>query len=44
MELASGELLPVAFIARVAESITVDLPEGYLDAADESQRGQNGRP
>lgn len=44
MELASGELVPVSFITDVGEAITVDLPDGYLDAADESQRGQNGRP
>lgn len=44
LELDSGELIPVAFIITTDAVITVDLPEGYLDAADESQRGQNGRP
>jgi 16S rRNA processing protein RimM len=44
LELDSGELVPVAFIVSQDEAVTVDLPEGYLDAADESQRGQNGRP
>jgi 16S rRNA processing protein RimM len=31
MELASGDLVPVAFIQSVAEAITVDLPPGYRD-------------
>jgi 16S rRNA processing protein RimM len=44
LELDSGELVPVAFIVSQDEAVTVDLPQGYLDAADESQRGQNGRP
>jgi 16S rRNA processing protein RimM len=33
MELANGELLPVAFIGAVGETITVSLPIGYLDPA-----------
>jgi 16S rRNA processing protein RimM len=33
MELASGELLPVAFIKTVGEVIAVSLPPGYLEPA-----------
>lgn len=44
LELDTGELIPVAFISTAGEAVTADLPEGFLDAADESQRGQNGRP
>lgn len=44
LELNSGDLIPVAFIIAAGETVTVDLPEGYLDPPDDSQRGQNGRP
>lgn len=33
MELANGELLPVAFVSAVGETISVSLPPGYLDPA-----------
>jgi 16S rRNA processing protein RimM len=44
LELDTGELIPVAFIATVDDAVSVDLPEGFLAPADTSQRGQNGRP
>jgi 16S rRNA processing protein RimM len=44
LELEDGGLIPVAFITASDGDVVVDLPEGFLDAADESQRGQNGRP
>lgn len=44
LELADGTLIPVSFVTGSTGDVTVDLPEGFLDAADESQRGQNGRP
>ncbi len=44
LELESGELIPVAFITAVHDTIAVGLPAGYLDPPDEGQRGQNGRP
>ena len=44
LELDSGELIPVAFVAAAGDVVSVDLPEGFLDPADENQRGQNGRP
>ncbi|MBL8790790.1 MAG: 16S rRNA processing protein RimM [Rhizobiales bacterium] len=44
LELDSGDLIPVAFITDAGETVTTDLPEGFLDPADDSQRGQNGRP
>lgn len=44
LELDSGELIPVAFVTSAGDVVSVDLPEGFLDPADESQRGQNGRP
>ena len=31
MELEGGMLIPVSFIGAVAEAVTLDLPEGYLD-------------
>jgi 16S rRNA processing protein RimM len=33
MELQNGDLIPVAFIITATDSITVDLPPGYLDPA-----------
>jgi 16S rRNA processing protein RimM len=33
MELANGDLVPVAFVTSVSEVVTVDLPPGYLDPA-----------
>ncbi len=44
LELATGALLPVVFVTGVAETIAVDLPQGFLDEADVLPRGQNGRP
>ncbi len=44
LELESGELIPVAFVTVNDGTVTADLPEGFLDPADDSQRGQNGRP
>lgn len=44
LELESGELIPVAFVTVNHGAVTADLPEGFLDPADDSQRGQNGRP
>lgn len=33
IELGNGTLIPVAFITAVTETVTVDLPDGFLDAA-----------
>ena len=44
LELDNGLLIPVIFITRAGETVTVDLPEGYLDTTEKPPRGQNGRP